>query len=128
MKPVDVKPSTYIDYDKENYKEDSKVKIGDHVSISKYKTIFEKVYTPHLSEEVFVIKTVNNTVPWAYVSYLNGEEIVGMFYEKELKKTNKKEFSVEKVIKKKCDKLFVKWKGYNNSCNNWLIKMHSINE
>ena len=44
------------------------------------------------------------------------------FYEKELQKTNKKEFRIEKVIKSKVDKLFVKWKGYNNPFNSWIDK------
>ena len=47
-----------------------------------------------LKEEVFVIKKVKNTVPWTYViNDLNGEEIIGTFYEKELQKTNQQEFS-----------------------------------
>ena len=58
-----------------------------------------------------MIKKVKNTVPRTYViSDLNGEEIVRIFYEKKLRKTNQKEFSVEKVIKKG-DKLYTKWKG-----------------
>ena len=44
----------------------------------------------------------------------------GSFYEKELQKTDQKEFRIEKVIKKKVDKLYVKWKGYNNSFNSWI--------
>ena len=52
----------------------------------------------------------------------NGEEIVGTFYEKELQKTNQKEFRTEKVIKRKGGKLYVKWKGYNNSFNNRIDK------
>ena len=53
---------------------------------------------------------------------LNGEEIVGTFYENELQKTNQKEFRTEKVIKRKGDKLYVKWEGYNNSFNSWIDK------
>ena len=53
---------------------------------------------------------------------LNGEEIIGTFYEKELEKTNQKEFRIEKVNKRKCDKLCVKWKGYDNSFNSWIDK------
>ena len=57
-----------------------------------------------------MIKKIENTAPWTYViSYLNGEEITGTFYEKELKKTNQQEFRIEKVIKKKGVKLYVKW-------------------
>ena len=53
-----------------------------------------------------MITKVKNIVPWTYViSDLNGEEIAGTFYGKELEKTNQKEFRVEKVIKRKSDKL-----------------------
>ena len=109
MKPVDVKDNTYIDSNKEVNDKDPKFKVGDHVRISKYKNIFAKGYTPNWSEEVFVIKKVKNTVPWTYIiNHLNGEEIIGTFYKKELQKTNQQEFRIEKVIKKKGDKLSVK--------------------
>ena len=62
---------------------DAKIKIGNHVRISKYKNIFAKDYSPNWSEEPFVISKVKNTMPWTYViSDLNGEGIDGMFYEK----------------------------------------------
>ena len=94
------------------------------VRISKYEYIFAKGYTPSLSEEGFVIKKIKNTVLWTYViNDLDGEEIVGSFFEKELQKTNQKEFQNENVIKKKGDKLCVKWKGYNNSFNSWIVNV-----
>ena len=62
------------------------------------------------------------------INDLDGEEIVGIFYEKELQKLNQKEFRIEKVIKRKGDKSNVKWKGYKNSFNSWVDKKrHSIN-
>ena len=62
-------------------------------------------------------------VPWTYViSDLNGGKIPGRFYEKELQKINQKEFRIEKVIKRKGDKLYVKWKGHDNSFNSWIDK------
>ena len=65
-----------------------------------------------------MIKKVKNTVPWTCViNDLNGKEIVGTFYEKELQKTNQKEFRIEKVTKRKGNKLYVKWKEYKNSYN-----------
>ena len=119
MKPVDVKDNTYINIDKKVNDKDPKFKAGDHVRISKYKNIFVNGYTPNWSEEIFVIKEIKNTVPWTYViNDLNGEEIIGTFCEKELQKTNQKEFRIEKVAKKKGNKLYVKWKGYDNSFNN----------
>ena len=66
-------------------------------------------------------------MPWTYIiSDLNGQEIVGSFFEKELQKTNQKEFRIEKVIKRKGNKLYVKWKGYINSFNIWIDKKHLI--
>ena len=86
------------------------------------KTFLLKGYTPNWSEEVFVIKEVN-TIPWTYaINVLNGEEIIGTFYEKELQKTNQQGFRIEKVIKRKGNKLYVKWKGYDNSFNSWFDK------
>ena len=62
-----------------------KFKIGDIVRISKYKNIFAKGYVANWSEDLFQIKNVKNTVPWTYViSDLNGEEIVGFFYENKI--------------------------------------------
>ena len=70
-----------------------------------------------------MIKKVKNTVLSTYViNDLKGEEIVGTFCEKELQKTNKKEFRIEKVMKKKGGKLYAKWKGYNNLFNSWIDK------
>ena len=81
-------------FSNENFnKKDCKFKVGDNVIISKYKDIFAKRYTPNWSEEVFVISKIN--------SDLSGEEITESFYEKELQKTNQKEFRVKKLLKKK---------------------------
>ena len=118
MKPFDIKDNTYIGFKKEVNDKNPKFKVGDHVRISKYKNIFAKGYMPNWSEEIFIIKKIKNTVPWTYVlNDLSGEEIIGTFYENELQKTNQKEFRKEKVLKKKGDKLYVKWKGYDNSFN-----------
>ena len=110
MPPIDVKDNTYIAFDRESNDKGPKSEVGDHVRISKYKNIFAKDYTRNWSEEVFVIKKVKNTVPWTYViKDLNGEEITGTFYEKELRKTNQEEFTIEKG-----DKIYAIWKGYDN--------------
>ena len=127
MKPIDVKDNTCINTSKEINNKDHKFKVGDHVRISKYKNIFTKGYMPNWSEEVFVINKVKNTVPWTYViNDLNDEEIIGTFYEKELQKTNQEEFRIEKVIRCRGDKLYVKWKGYDNSFNSWIDKENLV--
>ena len=113
MKPVDVKANTYIDTSKEINDKDPKFKIGDFVRISTCENIFAKSQTSNWSEEVFLIKKVKNTILLTIViDDLNGEEIVGRFYEKNCK--NK--FRIEKVIQKKGDKLYFKWKVYNIVC------------
>ena len=81
MNPVDVKSTTYIDFDKEKNKEDPKFKVGDHVRISKYKNI----------------KKVEDALPWTYViSDINGEEIVGTFYKNNCKKQIEKSLELKK--------------------------------
>ena len=123
MKPIDVKDNTYINIDKEFSDKDLKFKVSDHVRISKYKKKLAKGYTPNWSEEIFVIQGIKNTVLWTYViNDLNGEEIIGTFDEKESQKTNPEKFEIEKVIKKKGNKIYVIWKGYNNSFNSWIDK------
>ena len=89
MKPIDITDNSYAECNEDFNKKDPKLKVGDHVRISKYKNIFAKGYTPNWSEKVFVVSKIKNTVPWTYVvTDLNGEEITGSFYEKELQKTS----------------------------------------
>ena len=57
-----------------------------------------------------------------FINDLNGEEITGTFYEKELQSTNQQKFRIEKVTKRKGDKLYVKWEGYDNSFHSWIDK------
>ena len=96
MKTIEVTDDYYVEYNENSMelhsnKKDPKFKVGDHVRISKYKNFFAKGYTPNLSEKVFVINKIKNTVPWIYViNDFNGEEITGSFYGKELWKTNQK--------------------------------------
>ena len=101
MKPIDVTSDSYAEYNEDFNKKDPKFKVGDNVRISKYKNIFAKGYTPNWSEEVFVVSKIKNTFPQPYViSDLNGEEITGSFYGKELQKTSQEKFRIEKVLEK----------------------------
>ena len=82
MKPIAVKNDSFAEYNRDFNEKDSKFRVGDHVRISKYKNIFAKEYAPNWSEENFVVEKIKNAVPWTYViSDLNGEEIIGSFYE-----------------------------------------------
>ena len=82
-----------------------------------------------MSEEIFVIKEIGNAFPWTYIiNDLNGGQIIGTFHEKELQKTNQDEFRRENVTKKKGNKLYVKWTGYDNSLNSCIDEKGSINE
>ena len=120
MKPLDVKDNTYIDSMELHSNEDPNLEVGDHVGILRYKNIFSNGCTPNWSEETFVIKKVKNSIPWTNViNDLNGTEIIGTFFEKELQKTNQREFRTKKVTKKKGDKLFIKWKGCDSSFNRY---------
>ena len=88
------------------------------------KIYLQKSYVPNLSEKVFVITNVKYTVPWTYVtSDLKDEEIVGTFYDQGFtEKQIKKSLNLKKIIKRKGDKLYVEWKGYNNYFNSWMDK------
>ena len=86
MKPLDVKSDSFAEYNETSNEKGPKLKVGDRVRISKYKNVFEKGYKPNWSEEIFIIKKIKNIAHWTYViSDLNGEEIVGRFYEKKTK-------------------------------------------
>ena len=87
MKPIDVKDNKRVYIDEHNEK-DSRFKVGDRVRISKFKNIFAKGYTPNWSKEIFIVDKINDTVPNKYnIKDLNGEKIIGNFYDKELQKS-----------------------------------------
>ena len=116
MKPVDLKPSIYIDFNKKN-------KVGDNVRISKYKNIFAYIILQICLKKFLWLQKFKILCGGHYViSDLNRKNIVGTFCKKESQKTNQEEFRVEKVIKRKGNKLFTQWKGYDNSFNNWTDK------
>ena len=94
MKPFDVKSSTYIDFGIENK---PKNKVGDQVKISKYKNTFGKGCISNRSNNIFVIKKVNNTVPYAILLVILMEEkLLKSFVEKNYKKQIKKSLELKK--------------------------------
>lgn len=99
-------------------------KVGDYVRISKHKGTFEKGYTPNWSTEIFKIIKAQNTIPVTYVLIDSKlQPILGTFYSEELQKTkNPQLYLVEKVLRKKDDKVLVKWLGLPSSENSWVAK------
>ena len=74
-----------------------KFSIGDHVRITKKKTIFDKGYTQRWTEEIFTISKIELTISVIYkITHYNGEEIQGSFHERELQNTNQEIFRIEK--------------------------------
>ena len=100
-----------------------KFKVGDKVRISKYKrNVFDKGYTPNWTEEIFVDK-IQYTNPITYkIKDLNGEEILGTFYDQELSRASPEVFRIEKILKrdKKHGRVFVKWSGFPAKFNSWV--------
>ena len=127
MKPIDVTPDSYAEYNEDSNKKDHKFKVGDHVRISKYKSIFPKGYIQNWSEKLFVFSKIKNTSSVdisSVISDLNGEPSTGSFYGKKIQKANQEQFWIQKVLKRKGDKLYFKWKAYDSPFNSWINKKY----
>jgi len=133
MRPADVTPAIaerLLDtvYSAIKIAGPSKFKVGDSVGVSKYKTIFEKGYTPNWTTEVFTIVKIQRT---NLITYLledyHGKFVTGAFYEHELHRaTHPKVYLVEKVLRWNGDKVYVKWLGFDGSHNSWIHKNNVI--
>lgn len=129
MRPVDVTPTiakkllTTI-YSRIKIAGQSRFKVNDFVRVSKYKTVFDKGYTPNWSTEVFKVTKVQHTNPVTYLlEDCRGEPIAGGFYEYELHRVaDPNVYLVEKVLRKRGDKVYVKWLGLDSSHNSWICK------
>lgn len=99
-------------------------KVGDYVRVSKFKTVFDKGYTPNWTTEIFTIVKVQVTNPVTYLlKDSSGNSVAGGFYEHELHSvTNPDVYLVEKVLRRKGDQIYVKWLGLDNSHNSWIKK------
>lgn len=99
-----------------------KFKLGDMVRISKYRHVFHKGYFPNWSNEIFQIAKVQTTSPRTYILQDENKELIkGGFYEAELQKVQYRDvYLIEKVLRKKGNKLYVKWLGMDK--NSWINK------
>ncbi|KYN30174.1 hypothetical protein ALC57_00370 [Trachymyrmex cornetzi] len=106
----------------------AKFKVDDSVRVSKYKTVFEKGYTPNWTTEVFKIIKVQHTNPVTYLlEDYRGKSIAGAFYEHELHHTTHPDvYLVEKVLRRKGNWVYVKWLGFDGSHNSWIHKNNVI--
>lgn len=107
-----------------------KLHVGDHVRITKYKHVFQKGYESNWSDEIFVITSVIDRSPWVVYTLndLQGEPIIGTFYEKELQKVNydpTSTYKIDKIIRSRRSgnrkEVLVKWKGYPDKFNSWIL-------
>lgn len=132
MKPIDVTKKnedsllktvySYNDTALNLLRKKSRFEINDFVRISKFKTIFEKGYTPNWSAEIFQISQILPTTPTTYLLIDSSKtKIQGCFYEHELQKVEYPDvYLVEKVLRRKGDKLFVKWLGFDDTHSSWI--------
>lgn len=105
-----------------------KFNVGDSVRISKQKMLFNKGYTPNWTTELFKIKSIKASNPTVYfLEDSTGSPIQGAFYADELQKAKYEDvYLVEKVLKKKEDKVYVKWLGLDKSQNSWIDKSNVL--
>ncbi|XP_074101294.1 uncharacterized protein LOC141528910 [Cotesia typhae] len=132
MKPIDVSTTQekqilkniYEPLQSKSVQKKTKFKVGDKVRISKYKHVFEKGYTPNWTTEIFTIKTVQNTNPTTYklVDYQD-QPIEAGFYNEELSKVKyPDDYLVEKIIKKRGNKYYIRWLGFDSKHDSWIDK------
>lgn len=131
MKPIEVNRENEKGLLKKVYSQPNKsiekfgkYEIGDKVRISKTKKTFEKGYTPNWTKETFTIAEICSTDPITYKLKDYKDEILkGGFYEQEISKSNTKDvYLVEKILKTKGNKCYVKWLGFDDSHNSWVEK------
>ena len=86
---------------------------------------FKKGYLPQWSEEIFTIFAVQNTRPITFLlKDWGGEKLKGSFYSQEIQKIKKVDnvYRIETILKKDKNRVFVKWLGYPESFNSWVLK------
>ena len=131
FKPIDVNKNNETSLLQNSYThkkifdlKQTKFKLNDFVRITKHREAFYKGYTPNWSTEIFQIRKLNLTNPTTYLlNDMNNENIEGEFYEEELQKVKHFDvYLVEKILRKKGNKVYVKWLGLDKSHNSWIQK------
>jgi len=129
MRPINVTPAIAEKllstvYSRVKIAAPARFKVGESIRVSKFKTIFDKGYTPNWTTEIFKIAKVQKTNPVTYLLKDScGKHIAGGFYEYELQRVaNPDLYLVEKMLRKRGDEVYVKWLGFDNSHNSWIHK------
>ena len=102
------------------------LKVGDRVRLNKKFRPFKKSYLPGWTEEVFVVRKINKgTIPTYKIEEWDGTTLQGTFYKQDLQKvtvTDDNIFRIEKIVKRKGNKVLVNWKGWPDKYNSWIEK------
>ena len=122
MKPINVTDHFFVEYNKNQIKKILTLKLVIMLEFLSTKILLLKHMLLIVQKKFLFLIKLKIQFLGLVINDLNGEEIIGSFYEKELQKTNQKEFRIEKILTKKGDKFYVKWKGYDNSFNSWINK------
>ena len=136
MAPRDVNQSNAEEvwetlYDDKKKKKKSDLKVGDRVRLNKKHRTFQKAYLPGWTEEVFVIVRVDldGNVPTYRITEWDDTPIKGTFYAQDLQKvivTDDDLFRIDSVVRRKKDKVLVRWKGWPSKYNSWIDKKDLI--
>jgi len=133
MRPIDVTPARVSKllstvYGRPKIAAPGKFRPNDPVRVSKYKTLFEKGYTPNWTTEIFRVAEVRKTNPVTYMlTDSRGEPIAGGFYEYELQRVSDPDvYLVERILRQKGNMALVKWLGMDKSHNSWINKTNIL--
>ena len=103
-----------------------KLKVGDRIRLNKKYRVFKKGYLPGWTEEVFVVtRVMRGVVPKYKINQWDGTPVKGTFYAQDLQKVTVMDddlFRVEKIVKRKGDKVLLRWKGWPNKYDSWVEK------
>lgn len=137
MKPVEVNISNeksillkmFADRKKNLRKVKNKFDIGDQVRISRHRSVFTKGYLPRWSNEIYTVWKVQPSVPVTYIlKDTKGELLKGGFYQQELSKTKIPDtYLIEKIVRRRGDRLLVRWLGFDENHDSWIHKKDLLN-
>ena len=105
-------------YAKVNARPAPKFHVGDKLCITR--KVCLKGFTPNWTEHVFTISSVKTTKSPTYtIEDMLGDPVQGTFYEQELQLSAHEIFLIKRVLEKKKNQVFLKWKGYSDTFNLW---------